>query len=532
MRIHILKRKSGRIVILLLALLTLVLTGCSTTALKANILQLCGIISQEEYQAYVNMLSNGQLDENGNYTSEELNNDQEFSPPEGSIHVTFAENAYIDVQYYLDGGLTEPVDLRQCYLMPGGCIYAAEPDCEHPSSQWYKFDRFTIYAYGESGKRAKELSWGDEAEPSLVLRIPTDQTVSEISVTPMGKYENRTLALTDYYIDSTGHQQELDGTWIVNDTKADTKRVDVSPVAALVVDYTYDADNYEYVSSNPYSFYHEKGLVRFETTDADKDIAQYSVKLRKLEGTFKFDPDQYHPEHGTVKFSYNGLPIGDITYIEDGGSIHYEATPTTGYRVTRSRGEISVDASAPDKTDASIRAAIEFYPDEDVTVNLLQPEMGGTITYLVDGKPLSGKKCTLRCGTVITMQFSHWNGWIVDANAKREYTVTAAKNQAVSIEGSDLSKLFTESDGHKPTLNIVVKDSIKSAKFAVSASENGKTGLSYEAGNKTSIIPDLLGQNDREIFDGEKVGTGRDIVLSVTDDTIFNGYAMKLKAGH
>ena len=122
------------------------------------------------------------------------------------------------------------------------------------------------------------------------------------------------------------------------------------------------------------------------------------------------------------------------------------------------------------------------------------------------------------------MKFNHWNGWIVDANAAKEYIVREEDNQTVSFGGAELSKLFKESDEHKPVLNLVVKDSMKAAQFAVTASENGKNNLSYDNGSKTAFY-----QSDREIFGGEKVGTGSNIVLSVTDDTIFNGQAMKLE---
>lgn len=516
-------------IILLFLLLLVLLSGCSRAGAGAKMLHSFGITSDEEYQAYISLAENGLLDKDGNYASEELDGAQEFLPPDGSVHVTFAKNAYISVQYYLDSGLTKPVDPQRCYLMPGECIYAQVPDCEHPYSQWYKFDGFCIYACDENGKRSKELPWADEANPAVVLRIPEDPAADEISVIPMGRYEKRTLELTDYYTDSAGAQKELNGTWIVNDEEVSTRRVEVSPVESLFIDYRYDEAVYDFVASSPGSFYHEKGLVRFELTDASEDISQYSVELRELAGSFAFDPDEYPVSHGTVIFSYNGLTVDGVTFIDDGGTIHYMATAQDGYLHPSGEGYIIVDASDPDKTDAAIKASITFYPDEEVTVNLLQPETGGSIAYFVDGKKLSGQTCTLRCGTVITMEFDHWNGWIVDANAGKQYTVTEAKNQTVSITGSDISKLFKEADDHKPTLNIVVRDSMKSAIFEVVASENGKKNLSYAAGSKTSIIPDLLGQNDREIFGGEKVGTGRDVVLSVTDDTIFAGYAMKLE---
>ena len=517
------------ILIFLSLLLLLVLSGCSAET-KAGFLHLTGIISDEDYQTYVQLANEGMLGTDNTYAAPELGDAPELLPPEGSIHVTFAENSYIDAHYYRDAELTEPIDPKWCYLMPGDCIYAPEPDCEHPSSQWYKFDRFSIYACDESGRRSNELSWSDETDPSLVLRVPADQTVSEVSVIPLGKYEKRMLELTDYYIDSTGHHQELKGTWIVNDTEVSTGRIEVSPVESLSIDYKYDDTKYEYAKSSPDSFYNEKGLVRFEVTSADQDIGQYSVELRPLEGTFAFDASQYPAENGTVTFWYNGTDItrAGITYIRDGDSLTYALTPAEGYHSSENADPIVINASDPDKTRADIRKALRLYPDKDATVYLPQPDMGGAIIYTADGKILSGQTCTLPCGTDIAMEFKRWDGWITDPNASKLYRVEAAPNQTVSI-GSDLEKLFTEAESHKPTLHFVVSDDMKDAEFAIATSSLSKSGLNYADGNKTSIIPDLLGQNDREIFGGDKIGTGNGIKLTVTNDTPSGGEAMKLE---
>lgn len=534
MNSHTLKHSSKKYIVLLSALLILLLAGCSNAS-KAKILHGCNIISDEEYETYLDLDERGQFNQDGSYKADELNNYEDFIPPDGSIHVTFAKNDYIDVEYYLNSGLTTRVNPKQCYLMPGDCIYAGEPVCHHPSTDKYSFDRFCVYAYNEAGEKGEELSWETGEGSTLALHIPDDYEGTEVSVVPMGKYEERKLRLTDYYKINDDQKQELDGEWIVvaNDKKVpiDDDAVAVSPVATLRVDYHYETDKYKFVESTPASFYHENGLVRFETIfpDEGKGIEQFSVELQEVSGHFEFDPAQYTVEHGAVEFSYNGSSINGVTNIDDGQGIHYKLTPDTGYRAKQIEGDIPVDADNEKKTKEAIRNAIKFFRDEDVIINLPQPTMGGTIEYSVDGKLLSGKTCSLRCGKVISMKFNHWNGWIVDANAKKEYTVTEVKNQTVLIDGSDISKLFTESDDHKPTLNVIVTDDMKTAQFSVLASENGKDNLNYEKGSKPTWIPDRFGQRDREIFGGEKIGTGSNLVLSVTDDTILNGQAMKLE---
>jgi len=523
-------RFSGKVLILLAVLFLPTLSGCSAAKAKAQILHLFGIMSDEDYQSYLNLVDKNQLNSDNSYFAPELEVGSGSIAPEGSVHVTFAQNSYMNTQYFRDTGFNEQVG-AECYLMPGDCIYAPEPSCDNPSSQWYKFDRFCIYAYDETGKRMKELFWGDEENSELVLRVPADPAVSEISVIPQGKYEKRTLELTDFYIDGTEHPQELSGIWIVNGTEVSTERIEISPVEPLFIDLKYDDTQYGYVESNPDSFYHEKGLVRFEVTDANQDIKQFSVELRPLKGMFWFDPSQYPVENGSVTFQYYGKDITKARDIPDGKSITCTLVPAEGYHTFESTHSIFINASDPDKTNANIKDAIKFFPEKNVTVRLPQPAFGGTITYTANGTVLSGETCSLPCGTDIKMEFDHWNGWIVNADAGKDYVVEPEADQTVGISGVDIDHLFTETDKHKPILQLVLDDSMKDVHFTVSTSDAAPndTVLSYEDGSKISIIPDFMGQNDREIFGGGKIGTGSGITLTITNDTILLGYAIKLE---
>lgn len=151
-----------------------------------------------------------------------------------------------------------------------------------------------------------------------MLQIPEDYEGTEIAVVPIGKYEKRRLELSDYYTDNANQTQELDGTWIVNDKEVSSNILSVSPVESLAIDYRYDPAKYSFVASNPSSFYHENGLVRFEIINATENIDYYTVELRTLEGRFLFEPANYPVKNGTVTFKYLDRVITESEYIPDG----------------------------------------------------------------------------------------------------------------------------------------------------------------------------------------------------------------------
>lgn len=115
------------IVILSLCAMVL-LTGCSNVKqeLENRLLESSGITADSAYEQYGELAESKQLDESGVYIdSESLNVDVNFAETSGSIHVTFANNSYLGVQYFTDRELTERIDINSCYLNPGDSIYAA-----------------------------------------------------------------------------------------------------------------------------------------------------------------------------------------------------------------------------------------------------------------------------------------------------------------------------------------------------------------------------------------------------------------------
>lgn len=517
--------------VLCCAVSVLVLSGCS--AAGASLLRNSGIITEEDYQSYIELHDSGKLDNDGRYKAPELADEPVPSFPDGSIHVTFAENACISVMYYSDTNLKTPIDPSQCYIMPGAYIYASEPVCRHPSSNHYRFDRFSIYSYDAEGNRGEEVPCGVNEGPPLAIQIPENYEGTELAVVPAGKYEKRQLELSDHYIDSVGQPQELDGTWIVNDAAVSSDILTVNPTEALAVDYQYDPAKYSFVASNPSSFYHENGLVRFEVVNATEEIDAYSVELRPLEGRFLFDPSNFKIKNGTVTFRYLDQVVTGAEYIPDGGILQYTASPNSGYLCANRTGRIAVNASDPDKTNAEIRAAVTFYPDKKVLVRL--PRLvGGTIECTANGKVLVGDAWTLTAGTEISMRFKNWNGWIKTKSEERYRVEETKSSQFVALsDGGDINEVFTEADKHKPTLNVVLTSSVKdNVEFGVAAPGiDAKSGLNYKGGEKTTVVPDPLERADRSIYSG-KVGTyGRDlkaITITAKNDTILAGSALKL----
>lgn len=274
------RRQTRKMITFICIMMASMLSGCS--GIQNQMIQHAGIMEDADYKKYVDLRDTGQLDPNGFYkdTTDPASEDGLDSTPDG-IHVSFAINSCLDIEYYWDAELTEPVDTEACYLKPGECVYVKEPECRSPYGSFYCFDGFRIYACDSEPNKREKLFW-NESSSDLIVRIPADYTGSEISVEPVGRYEKRVLTLEDYYTDSSGNMQALDGQWFINGKETRDEDVEISPVTSYMVDYTYDADKYEFVASEPGSFSHENGRVQFEAARAESAVEKYSVRLQPL----------------------------------------------------------------------------------------------------------------------------------------------------------------------------------------------------------------------------------------------------------
>lgn len=138
-----------RLRMLIVGLLVVMLAGCAATngTVEKMLLQKSGVAEDEDYQEYQRLMEENKLDEEGYYAGwegeENGNADEELA--QGTVHVTFADNRYLRIDYYKDAELTQPIREDACYLEPGDCIYAAEPESTNPYSNMYKLLEFRVY---------------------------------------------------------------------------------------------------------------------------------------------------------------------------------------------------------------------------------------------------------------------------------------------------------------------------------------------------------------------------------------------------
>ncbi|MDE7416944.1 MAG: hypothetical protein K2N44_11735 [Lachnospiraceae bacterium] len=254
------------------------LNGCASldSYIEKRVKAESGILEDENYVNYQSKVASGNVDEEGYYIQ---NTDQ--SERIGSIHVTFATNNKLNIQYFEDADRSVAIDTSSYYLNSGDSIYAKVEIGEDISSM-YEFSAFDIYEYSETGEKTLQLSWDSNFETTgMVMRIPDNFEGAEISIVPVGKYNSRQISLKDYYIDNDGTEHELDGKWLVNDVEYMDGSVEINPLSSYIVSYQYDKDEFFYVSSEPECYYNnaDDGSIIFNQRNADDESVDYIVEL-------------------------------------------------------------------------------------------------------------------------------------------------------------------------------------------------------------------------------------------------------------
>ncbi len=266
-------------------LFIMVLSGCSAESVESSLRDqineklIAAVGDTADYQAYLALKEKGLIDENGNYLGEDIPASAEQQPT-GDIHITFAKNGYIDVQYFYDEDLTKPVDVSNCYINAGDSIYCSEPIVRSAISSAYEFVEFRVWLYASDNAKGR---YDCDNGGNVVLSIPEGATVKELSVEPVGTYRNRTLYLTDYYIDHDGEElQPYGSSWMVNDvTYPDKESVEIHGLLQYEVRYLYDAEEYFVKETTPkcYSIDDSSGVVCFYPASALDDTDAYKVVL-------------------------------------------------------------------------------------------------------------------------------------------------------------------------------------------------------------------------------------------------------------
>ena len=308
-------------IFLLSVVLTLPLAGCSSaigkTFIDDQMMKKSGVLEDDNYKQYQQMVTEDRIDSDG-YFTDKLEEDKE---PQGQIHVTFAKNSNLETQYYLDSAHEKAIDTSDCYLNPGTSIYAVVTKKDDVFSSMYDFSSFRIYEFDKNGKRVEssDLRMTD-TDDGQVLNIPDSFSGTDISIEPVGLYQQGTINLNDYCTDDNGNQNSLAGTWLINNKECTDDSYTISPVSTYLITYQFDSDEYFFLSSDPKCFYvnNEDGIVIFSERKPNDDTDDYSVELHKyISAVLVSDMDRQvsvnNEEIQNLKAN-SELPIGNLKY--------------------------------------------------------------------------------------------------------------------------------------------------------------------------------------------------------------------------
>lgn len=454
------------IVILSLCAMVL-LTGCSNVKqeLENRILESSGITADSAYEQYGELAESKQLDESGVYIdSESLNVDVNFAETSGSIHVTFANNSYLGVQYFTDRELTERIDINSCYLNPGDSIYAAPAQNNNPNTKYYRLREYRIYEIDENGNRSEIASqpYAEEPDSTLLYQIPSDFQGTELSLAPIGEFLSRQLTAKAYQVDDAGRKITLHnaGSWELNGEEEAVESLEVGAVDDYTLSYQYDSEKYFFVASNPVYFSQsdDEGYVEFRKVEAkDDEDPTYEVELHPyLSLELKFDREATVKVNGgneqSVKkgktWSNDRLKYGDkITFdtsgkctIVSGDYRHIKAEKDTVGSISSYRLTVVREAS----DNAAEALAKDISVTREFKVEFSEICRHGTCTFKLNGETVTGKK-TVQEGQKLTVTYkitddgyafaekdSGLIGWVKSVAKSKERTNTIEITSALN----------------------------------------------------------------------------------------------------
>lgn len=377
----------------------ILLSGCSVINENAEkiFLQKAEIQKEEDYKEYEKYLKNNQLSEDGTY---DYIRDEGTKTDigKGNVHITFADNHFLDIQYYLDEALTQEIEADEYNLNPGDSVYAVVRANNRAGSNLYHFKEYQVFEYTENGERKKIATTGEDG--GFIYTIPTDFMGTELSIQPIGEYEQRTFdSLYVYYRDGVNQIGELSnaGKWTVNGSE---KLDSVCAVESYILSFDYDDENYFFVSAKPNPANknpNEVGYVEFPEEDSTEETKAYSIELHKLiDVKIRFDEDGKisinDGEQEKIKkgkeWERSNLKYGDKIVIETKGDPEIQTTESKHIKETNdpikdgTRYTIVITEDMQRESDQSIASSY--------AVNFHQPAKYGTCIYRVDGKEVKG----------------------------------------------------------------------------------------------------------------------------------------------
>lgn len=287
-------------VLIISATAAVLLTGCSSVNDKVTdyvgeqLIQSSDVVKNENYQQYEKYKAAGMLDDNGYYAEETEDAEGDQEKEAGQIHVTFATNSNLEIEYATDDGRISGTNVLECYLNPGEQLRATVGIASDVYSSEYEFSTFRVYEWNGDKRTESSLSM-TESNGEWVLDIPVDYTGTEMSIVPVGTYNLRTIAVDDYYVGDNGKHEPLSGDWKVNDEPVNEKSKSISSVESYYVTYEYDPNQYFVVTSDPSYYYNnvDDGIVTFREREASEETVSYSIELcKKFSIEFRTDAER------------------------------------------------------------------------------------------------------------------------------------------------------------------------------------------------------------------------------------------------
>lgn len=330
--------KSRKLFILLgmISAIALSLSACTTPidAIHEKILSDSGIESNADYNTMQLLQQSDHLDENGLYKSPVPAQEENSNKATGSVQVSFGHNSYLDTLYFFDPELTDAITQDIVYLNPGDIIYVGDWKSNNPHSNLYQLSEYYIFEYAMDGTLIKNISQ-KPGNDHLLLSIADVHQGHSFSIMPIGIYPDRQLSMSAYYMDddNEAHSLESSGSWTINDVVCSENTANISSVDSYVLRFTFDKENYFYVSSEPKCFTkspNQTGFLEFfEEDPTDNTAENYSVELHEYL-TLHIKSSDY----ATVSVN-NGTPISvnknkyiDLDKIQYGDSIIVETAGT------------------------------------------------------------------------------------------------------------------------------------------------------------------------------------------------------------
>lgn len=405
----------------------LILSGCSSIDEKMSdiIAKKSGIFENEDYKEYANLKASDQIDEeNGTYRpSKEQEND--MTPEKHrKIHVTFAENRYMDIQFFYDKQKTNVIDIDACYLNPGDTIYFVEPLIDNQNSSAYCFEKLVMFEIMENNRKALCESVLDEDVYSI--SVPKGFDGTEVSIMPLGNYANRKLSLEAYYLSRKGEKEASvgTGTWYVNGKPCNEKDIEISPVQSYIISYDFDESNYFFVESTPnyFSVDEELGVVEFWEEKSTAEVKTFEVVVRNYlmcelklekEAIIRINDGKECTVKKNSSWKASKLKYGDKIYVETEGKCTvlegdygYMSMSKEPISDGKSRFIITVNKNYDEAAAVQIDQVMEVV--EEIEIYIDDSDMYGECEFYKDKERISGE-CLLKEGDEIKVKYKITN---------------------------------------------------------------------------------------------------------------------------